>query len=96
LRHAGSVGTVSYADDPASQRLAAFFYADERREPIHVHAEKGEMECKYWLDREDFAIEEAFSHGMGPGSRREVREIIFRHFEQIEAEWDAFQRLRQP
>ena len=24
------------------------FYANENREPIHIHAEKGDMECKYY------------------------------------------------
>jgi hypothetical protein len=26
-----------------------FFYSNEGSEPIHIHAEKGDMECKYWL-----------------------------------------------
>lgn len=40
-----------------------FFYANERDEPIHIHCRKAEKECKYWLDREAFAIEEAYSTG---------------------------------
>ena len=72
-----------------------FFYADERQEPIHVHAQKGGMECKFWLDRDNFQATEAFCHGMNPRDKREVRQIIFQNFEQIEAEWDAFQRRRQ-
>jgi len=28
-----------------------FFYANEGNEPIHVHCRKGDMECKYWLNR---------------------------------------------
>lgn len=28
------------------------FYANEGNEPIHIHAEKAEKECKYWLDPE--------------------------------------------
>ncbi|MEN6433661.1 MAG: DUF4160 domain-containing protein [Smithella sp.] len=30
-----------------------FFYANEGNEPIHVHCQKGDTECKYWLDREN-------------------------------------------
>ena len=41
-----------------------FFYANEGNEPIHVHCRKGEMECKYWLDRDNFDIDEAFSFNM--------------------------------
>ena len=26
-----------------------FFYSNEGTEPMHVHAEKGDMECKFWL-----------------------------------------------
>lgn len=73
-----------------------FFYADERNEPIHVHAQKSGMECKFWLDRENFQLSEAFGYGMSPRDRREVRQIIFQNFEQIEAEWDAFQRRKNP
>jgi len=27
-----------------------FFYSSEGSEPIHIHCQKGDMECKYWLD----------------------------------------------
>ena len=49
------------------------------------------MECKYWLDRENFAIEEAYSYNMGNRDKREVEKIIFEYFEFIETEWDRFQ-----
>ena len=35
-----------------------FFYANEGNEPMHVHAVKGDAECKYWLDAIRFDIEE--------------------------------------
>jgi len=41
-----------------------FFYANEGNEPIHVHCQKAEKECKYWLDRESFDINEAYSYNM--------------------------------
>jgi hypothetical protein len=50
-----------------------FFYANEGNEPIHLHCRKGDMECKYWLDRENFAIEEAYSYNMGSRDKREVK-----------------------
>ena len=37
------------------------FYTNELNEPIHIHAEKAERECKYWLDVDGFNIREAFS-----------------------------------
>jgi hypothetical protein len=73
-----------------------YFYANERNEPAHVHARKADMECKYWLRSAIFDVTEAFAFGMGPKDRREVRQIIFEHFTQIEAEWKAFQRRKNP
>ena len=26
-----------------------FFYANEGKEPLHIHARKEESECKFWL-----------------------------------------------
>ncbi|NIS81719.1 MAG: DUF4160 domain-containing protein, partial [Anaerolineales bacterium] len=57
-----------------------FFYADERDEPIHVHARKADAECKLWLQVEEFDVQEAWSHGMNARLRREIRRIVFDHF----------------
>ena len=72
-----------------------FFYANEGNEPIHVHCRKGDMECKYWLYRESFDIEEAFSYHISEKDKRQIRKIIYEHFEYIESQWDDFQRRRQ-
>lgn len=40
------------------------FYANEVNEPPHVHARKAEKECKYWLDRDGYDLEEVFSYLM--------------------------------
>ena len=63
------------------------FYSNERNEPIHIHAQKAEMECKYWLDADAFEIRQAFAYNMSPRDTREIREIIFQHFDYIVAEW---------
>lgn len=73
-----------------------FFYANERGEPIHVHCRKAEAECKYWLLVDEFDLEEAYAYGLSGRDRREVRQILFEHFEQIEAEWHRFQGGGQP
>lgn len=67
-----------------------FFYADEGNEPIHVHARKGDAECKYWLRPEVFEIEEAWSHHVTPRLRREIRRILYENFDFIVAEWNRF------
>lgn len=72
-----------------------FFYANEGNEPIHVHARKGGKDCKYWLGRETFDLDEAYAYHMSPRDAREIKQIIFEHFEYIEQEWEEFQRRRQ-
>jgi hypothetical protein len=62
-------------------------YPNERNEPMHVHAEKGEAECKYWVRANDFELEEAWAYRMTPALRREVRQIIFENFEEIIEAW---------
>ncbi len=57
-----------------------FFYANEGNEPLHVHCHKGDMECKYWLKREIFDIEEAFSYNLTQRDRRQVRKNYLRSF----------------
>jgi hypothetical protein len=64
-----------------------FFYSNEGNEPIHIHARKGDAECKMWLVVDAFDAAEAWSHGMSPGLHRELRRIIFDHFDLIVEEW---------
>ncbi|MBC8167612.1 MAG: DUF4160 domain-containing protein, partial [Bryobacteraceae bacterium] len=35
-----------------------YFYSNEGNEPMHVHAVKGDAECKYWLYQDRFDISE--------------------------------------
>ena len=42
--------------------------------------------------RETFDLEEAYSYFMSPRGTREVKQIIFEHFEYIEQQWEEFQR----
>ena len=52
-----------------------FFYANEGSEPIHVHCQKGDKECKYWLDQGTFDLEEAYAYNMSPRDKREIKNI---------------------
>jgi hypothetical protein len=69
-----------------------FFYSNEKNEPLHIHCQKAEKECKYWLDINNFALEEAYSYNMNNKDKREVKKIIFEYFEFIENEWNRFQK----
>lgn len=68
------------------------FFANEGNEPIHIHCTKGDMECKFWLDRENFDIMEAYSYNLTPKERRNIRKIILENFDYIEVQWDEWQR----
>ena len=65
-----------------------FFFMNERNEPIHIHCEKGEKSCKYWLDVEQFDIVEAYSYDLTGSDKRQIRKIIFQHFDVIVEEWE--------
>lgn len=71
-----------------------FFYSNEQKEKVHIHCQKGERECKYWLDVINFEVKEAYSYNMSAKDKREVKRIIFEYFEFIESEWKRFQRKK--
>jgi len=71
-----------------------FFYANEGSEPIHVHCKCGDKECKFWIDLENFDIQEAFTFNMSSKDKRQIRKIIFEHFDYIVDQWLEFQKRR--
>ena len=66
-----------------------FFYSNEGSEPIHIHAEKGDMECKYWILVDEVEIREAFEFNLSPAARREIKKLIYQHFDLIVNEWNG-------
>jgi len=64
-----------------------FFYSNENKEPIHIHAQKAGKEAKYWLKIKEFEIEEAFSYKLSPKDKRDVKKIIYEHFDYIVEQW---------
>lgn len=52
-----------------------FFYSNENLEPIHIHAEKGDMECKFWLLTDEVEIKEAFAYNLTPAEKREIESV---------------------
>ena len=67
-----------------------FFYSNEGNEPIHIHCKKAEMECKYWIIVEDFDINEAFAYNLTPAAKKEIRKIVFEHFDYIIEQWNNY------
>lgn len=70
--------------------LRLFFYSNEGTEPIHVYAEKGDMECKFWLVVDEVEIMEAFSYNLNPSAKREIKKIIYQHFDIIVDSWNSY------
>jgi len=71
-----------------------FFYANERDEPIHIHCQKGEKECKFWILVDEYDISLVFSHNMKNPDFKIIRKIIFNHFDDIVSAWNNFQEKK--
>ena len=67
-----------------------FFYSNEGSEPIHIHAQKADMECKFWIFTEEVDIKEAFSYNLSTSGRKEIRKIIFKNFDLIVDSWNSY------
>ena len=72
-----------------------FFYSNEGNEPAHIHCQKGGMECKYWIGVNKFDIQEDYAFALAPRDRRQIRKIIFEHYDYIMDKWYEFQKRRQ-
>ncbi len=64
-----------------------YFYANERNEPAHVHVEKGNIECKYWLKPDLYDVEEVYAYNLSPSARRQVRRLLFENFDYFVEEY---------
>lgn len=66
-----------------------FFYANEGspREPVHIHAEKGDMEAKFWLRPE---VSVAYNDGYDARVLRELIRIVEANRDRIERAWNEF------
>lgn len=53
-----------------------------------MHAEKGDMECKFWLLVDEVEIREAFEYNLTPGAKRKIKKIIYQHFDIIVEAWN--------
>ncbi len=63
-----------------------FFYSNEGNEPIHIHAEKADIECKFWI-LEEIEIKEAYAYNLNQKERKEIKKIIYQHFDLIVDSW---------
>lgn len=67
-----------------------YFYSNENKEPLHVHAQKGEMEGKFWLFEEEMDVRQEYTYNMSPKDLKEIRKIIFENFDFIVDSWNNY------
>lgn len=65
-----------------------FFHSNAGDRPVHVHATRDGVECRFRLVTGTFDLEEDWSYHLAPQWRRQIRQIIFEHFDEIAAAWD--------
>ena len=56
---------------------------------MHVHAQKADMECKYWILTDEVEIKEEFAYNLTPAAKREIKKIIYQHFDLIVESWNT-------
>ena len=65
----------------------AYFHSNAGDEPMHIHARKGNAECKFWVHPDQFVLEEDLEYNLTPRLRREIRRILYTHFDEVCAAW---------
>jgi hypothetical protein len=48
------------------------------------------VECKFWILVEEVEIREAFSYNLSPSAKKEIKKIIYQHFDIIVDAWNNF------
>jgi hypothetical protein len=56
--------------------------------------QKADAEAKFWLDTDLFEVREAFAYNLSPKDKRQVRKIIFEHFDYIIEQWKLFHQKK--
>ncbi|MGC9397427.1 MAG: DUF4160 domain-containing protein [Anaerolineae bacterium] len=67
-----------------------FFFANENNEPMHVHCRKGSAQGKFWILSESYEIRTVYVRRMTHAQEREIRRILFEHFDEIVEAWKEF------
>jgi len=74
---------------PTILRIGSYrfhFYSDEGNEPLHIHVETPDGECKFWLD----PIRLARNKGINPITVREIERLVFEHRELFEEKFNEY------
>jgi hypothetical protein len=60
-----------------------FFYSFDCAEPVHVHAQRERMTCKFWLEPVALAANQGFS----PRELNQIRHVIESNLERMRESW---------
>lgn len=63
-----------------------FFYAGDRDEPPHIHAERDEDSCKFWLD----PVRLQTSAGFNSREINRIKKLVEENQEQLLRSWDEY------
>ena len=59
-------------------------------EPIHIHCIIANSECKFWIDVDNYDLLTAYAFNCSQRDLRDIRKIVFNHFDYIIEEWNKF------
>ena len=64
-----------------------YFFSNEGnpREPVHIHAERGDAEAKFWLSP---SVHVASSDGFDRRTLTELMKVVESHRDEIEGAWN--------
>ncbi len=65
---------------PTVLRIGSFrfhFYSDEGNEPLNIHVETPDGECKFWLE----PVRLARNNGVAPHVVREIERLVFQYLD---------------
>jgi hypothetical protein len=63
-----------------------YFYAGDRDEPPHIHAERDECEAKYWLG----PVRLQHCHGFSASELRQLERIVTENEQLLLEKWHEF------
>ena len=74
---------------PTVLRIGSYrfhFYANDRREPPHVHVERGDATAKFWLNPVRFQG----GRGFGRREMNRLQEMVEAHEERLLRSWNEY------
>ena len=63
-----------------------YFHSHEPNEPPHVHIDRDDLSCKFWLN----PVRISYNLGFSPGELRKVERIIQDNRQKLLEDWNAY------